>query len=57
MSKEDIAPLEFYLSDLVDSMSVFDTDKNNKKEIRAMLDVWRNDVKVAHSILEDLMNK
>lgn len=57
MSKEDLAPLAFYITELRESMDVYDTTKNNKTDIRAQFEVWKNEIAVADSLLTELLEK
>lgn len=52
--KDDIDRLEFYIRDLKESMTVYDTTKNNKQDIRATVEVWKGDISVAYSLIREL---
>ncbi len=57
ITKDDIGRLEFYLRDLRESMAVYDTNKNNKLDIRATVEVWKGDIAVAYSLIRELMEE
>ena len=57
VTKDDIGRLEFYLRDLKELMTVYDTTRNNKIDIRATVDVWKGDIAVAYSLIRELYDR
>ena len=55
--KEKVALLQFYINDLAEAINAYDPNMNNKMDIKATTDVWRNDVLVASSLVDELMNE
>ena len=55
--KEQVARLKFYINDLAGSIDTYDSNHNNKRDIKATIEVWRNDAVVASSLINELMDE
>jgi len=54
VEKDDLGRLEFYIRDLKESIELFNSDANNKKDIKATVSVWKTDIAVAYSLIREL---
>ena len=55
--KEQVARIQFYINDLAESITTYNSNMNNKRDIKATTDVWRNDIVVASSLINELMDE
>lgn len=49
-----IGPLEFWIRELKEEMDIFDPHSASKKEMVAQVDVWKHNVALIYSLIQEL---